>query len=74
MNDFIYNVIIFGLIRYSMPNYILSKNIKLDKLIVTSLCYALAVYVTKLKNKTINKYKKEKTNKGKKKLQEKNRL
>ena len=53
-----------------MPNYILSKNIKLDKLIVTSLCYALAVYVTKLKNK----YKKEKTNKGKKKLQEKNRL
>jgi len=53
MNDFIYNMLIFGLIRYSIPNFVLSKNIRLDKLIVTSLCYALAVYVTKMKNKKL---------------------
>ena len=57
MNDFMYNMMIFGIIRYSLPNYLLSKNIRLDKLIVTSLCYALAVYITKLKNKKLKEKK-----------------
>lgn len=37
--------IVFALIRYALPNYILGKAIELKPLIVLSACYGLALIV-----------------------------
>ena len=50
MNSLFFDTIVaffaFAIIRYTLPNYLLSKELSLLKCIVVSACYALSVLVS----------------------------
>lgn len=47
MKIWLIGFIVFALIRYSLPNFLLGKAIDLKTLIVVSSCYGLALIVRK---------------------------
>lgn len=47
MNEYLSLAILFGIVRYALPNMILKKHIAIFDGIIVSLCYALAVFLKK---------------------------
>lgn len=47
MNEYLSLAILFGIVRYTLPNMILKKPIAIFDGIIVSLCYALAVFLKK---------------------------